>query len=60
MEDYYRSIGMPVNLRELGVHPTDQQFRELARKCSVAANDSLGVVKKLHQADMEAIYRAAL
>ena len=51
---------MPVNLRELGVHPTDQQFRELARKCSVAANDSLGVVKKLHQADMEAIYRAAL
>ena len=60
MEDYYRSIGMPVNLRELGDHPTDQQFRELARKCSVAANDSLGVVKKLHQADMEAIYRAAL
>lgn len=60
MENFYRRMNMPTNLRELGVHPTEEEFAKLAEKCSIHANDSLGTVKKLHRADMEAIYRAAL
>lgn len=60
MEAFYRSIHMPTSLTELGVAPTDAQFAELAQKCSAASGDNLGSVKKLHRADMEAIYRAAL
>ncbi len=60
MEDFYRRMEMPTNLRELGIHPTEEQFAELAEKCSIASHDRLGSVKVLHRKDMEAIYRAAL
>ena len=30
MEEFYHSIGMPVNLKELGIHPTEEQIREMA------------------------------
>lgn len=59
MEDFYRSIHMPTNLRELGLNVTDAQLQELADKCSATANDNLGKVKVLHRDDMLAIYTAA-
>ena len=59
MEDFFRSIHMPTNLRELGVNPTEEDYKTLARKCSITTKDNLGSVKKLHEADMEAIYRSA-
>ena len=60
MEDFFRSINMPVSLTELGIVPTDDEYVELARKCSLTANDNLGSIMNLHRADMEAIYRMAL
>ncbi len=59
MEDFYRSIGMPTTLRELGIDPTEEQIEELAAKCAVAVKGTAGVVKPLRQADLAAIYRMA-
>ncbi len=59
MEDFYRSIHMPTNMRELGLNVTDEQLEELADKCSATAGDNLGKMKVLHRADMLAIYTAA-
>jgi len=60
MEDFYRAIGMPTNLRELGITLTQAQVEELAEKCAAATHDALGAVKVLHKADMAAIYQAAM
>lgn len=59
MEEFFRSIGMPTNLRELGVSPTEEEYRELARKCADAVGGHMGSIKSLDQTDMENIYRAA-
>lgn len=60
MEAFYRSIGMPTSLQELGIAPTDQQIEELAEKCALACGGAAGSVKKLRQEDMRAIYKMAL
>ncbi|MDE7312642.1 MAG: iron-containing alcohol dehydrogenase [Eubacterium sp.] len=59
MEAFYRSIQMPVNLDELGIHPTDEQLKTMAHMCSVAAGGSKGSAKKLLEEDMLHIYRMA-
>lgn len=59
MEDFYRDIGMPTSLRELGVEVTEEQVRELARKCVLATPYGVGAVKRLSEEDMAAIYRMA-
>ncbi|MXP77306.1 iron-containing alcohol dehydrogenase [Lachnospiraceae bacterium WCA-9-b2] len=59
MEDFFRSIGMPVTLRELKVEPTKEQILKLAEKCSFGNTRTIGVVKKLGREDMAAIYRMA-
>lgn len=59
MEDFFRSINMPTNLAELGVNATDAQIAEMAKKCSLASNGSIGAVKQLAEQDMIAIYTAA-
>ena len=51
---------MPTSLHELGIDPTEEQLRELAEKCSIASGGRKGSAKVLQQADMLAIYRAAL
>ncbi len=60
MEDFYRSVEMPVNIRELGVDPTDEQLHELAEKCSHFRKRTIGCVKKLDVDDMYRIYKNAL
>ena len=50
---------MPTNLRELGVDPTDEEYRIMAEKCSITAKNHLGSVRVLQKEDMEAIFRAA-
>ncbi|MBQ3133268.1 MAG: iron-containing alcohol dehydrogenase [Clostridia bacterium] len=60
MEGFFRSIGMPISLAELGIHPTDEELKQLAHKCSVSAGGAKGSAKVLHEADMLAIYRMAL
>lgn len=60
MEDFYRAIHMPTNLRELGIQElTEEQVLELARKCRAATPNGLGAIKKLSEEDMAEIYRRA-
>lgn len=60
MEDFYRFIKMPTSLTELGISPTDAQIEEMAEKCSIAFNGTVGVVIPLKKADMIRIYKTAL
>lgn len=59
MEDFFRSIHMPVSITELGVELTEEQIVELAYKCSHMEKRTIGNDMKLERADMEAIYRMA-
>ena len=60
MEDFYHSIGMPVNMSELGVHPTDEQIEEMAERCAKASGGCKGTAKVLYKEDMVNIYKMAL
>ena len=60
MEQFYRAIGMPVNIKELiGRDITDEEIKEMARKLSDDGKNVIGGFKKLAQADMENIYTMA-
>ena len=60
LEAFFRSIGMPTSLRELGVEPSEQDLLTLSRKCGAATGGTKGSAKKLHEPDMLAIYRMAV
>ena len=60
MEDFYRSIGMPTNMRELGIAPTDAQLRAMAASCAQACGGSKGSARVLIEEDMYNIYKMAL
>lgn len=59
MEDFYRSIGMPTNLNELGIHPTDAQIEDMAKRCMIASGTGTGSAKKLNRDDAIRIYQNA-
>lgn len=60
LEDFYRSIGMPVNIHGLtGRDITDKQIIEMAEKCSHNGKITVGGLKKLGYKDIEAIYNMA-
>lgn len=59
MENFFRSIKMPVSLHELGLDLDDQQIHELAFKCSYEDTRTIGVFKQLNMKDMEKIYTMA-
>ena len=59
LEDFYRRIGMPTNLRELGVEATDEDLKTMAHKCAVGVGGSMGSARLLNEADMLAIYEAS-
>jgi len=60
MEAFYRRIHMPTNLRELGVNPTEDELKEMARKCAIGGGGAKGCARLLREADMLAIYRASM
>ena len=61
MEDFYRSIDMPTNLRELGVKPAEGDLELMAKKCAAGLNGGTGgSAKVLDEAAMLAIYRASI
>ena len=57
MEDFYRSIKMPTNLRELGVNATEEDLKLMAHKCAVGVNGGKGSARFLREEDMLEIYR---
>lgn len=60
MERFYHDIGMPLNIRELiGRDITDDEIKEMTRKCSCDYKQTCGCLKKLAATDMEAIYKMA-
>ena len=60
LEEFFRSIHMPVTLKELGVEPTEEQILAMAASCAQASGGKKGTAKVLYEADMAAIYRTAL
>lgn len=59
MEHFYRQIGMPTNLKELGVNATEEELREMARKCAVGVKGGKGSARFLKEEDMLTIFRMA-
>ena len=60
MERFYHSIGMPINIHELiGREITDDEIKEMVRKCSRDGTLPQGTFKVLYPEDMEAIYKMA-
>ncbi|MBR5655145.1 MAG: iron-containing alcohol dehydrogenase [Prevotella sp.] len=60
MERFYHAIGMPTNIRELiGRDITDDEIKEMTRKCSRNYTATCGCLKVLKADDMEAIYKMA-
>ena len=60
MERFYHAIGMPINIKELiGKDITDDEIKEMTRKCSRDYTSTCGHLKVLKPEDMEAIYRMA-
>lgn len=57
MEDFYREIKMPTNLRELGVNATDDDLMLMAHKCAVGVNGGKGSARFLKEEDMFEIYK---
>ena len=56
MEDFFRSIDMPTNLKELGVSPTEEQLRIMAKGCAEAGGGQQGSLKVLYEEDLYNIY----
>ena len=60
MERFYHAIGMPINIKELiGRDITDEEIKEMTRKCSRDYTVTCGQLKVLKAEDMEAIYQMA-
>ena len=60
MERFYHAIGMPINIKELiGKDISDEEIKEMTRKCSRDYTATCGCLKVLKAEDMEAIYKMA-
>ena len=60
VERFYHAIAMPINIKELiGRDITDEEIKEMTRKCSRDYKRTCGCLKVLKAEDMEAIYRMA-
>ena len=60
MEEFYREIKMPTNLRELGVTANDEDLVLMAHKCAVGVNGGMGSARFLREEDMLEIYRMSM
>ena len=60
MEDFYRRIGMPTSIHELGVDPTEEQIKIMAHNAIIASGGKRGSARVLYEDDFIEIYRAAL
>jgi alcohol dehydrogenase YqhD (iron-dependent ADH family) len=60
MEDFYRSIKMPTNLRELGVNATEEDLVTMAHKCAVGVGGEMGSAKVLNEQAMLEIFRMSM
>lgn len=59
MEDFYREIKMPTNLRELGVAATDEDLKTMAHKWAATVGGEGGSAMVLKEEDVLKIYQMA-
>ena len=59
MEQFYREIGMPTNMRELGIEPTDEEIEIMAKSCIRACGKPSGSAMVLDEKDFIEIYKNA-
>ena len=59
VEEFYRMIEMPTNMKELGINPTDEQIKDMAMKATNHDTQQLGSFKKLSAKDLVEIYKTA-
>ena len=60
VEQFYKAIGMPTSIPELvGREVTNDEIKEMVRKCSRDGQITVGAMEVLRAKDMEAIYRMA-
>ena len=59
MEDFYRDIHMPTNMKELGIKPSDEQIEAMAASCAVKTGNANGQVIPLTKENMVKIYKMA-
>lgn len=60
LENFYRRIGMPTSIHELiGRDVSEEEIKEMARKCTLDGTKTEGKFKVLTREDVEQIYRMA-
>ena len=59
MEAFYREIGMPTSLGELGVNPTPAQIDQMVTQCLRATGGQSGTARVLKRPEMTKIYEMA-
>jgi alcohol dehydrogenase YqhD (iron-dependent ADH family) len=60
IERFYRAIGMPTSIHELGVDPTEEQIKIMAHNAIIASGGKRGSARVLYEDDFVEIYKAAL
>ena len=58
--DFFKSIGRPVSLQELGVSPSEEDISALALDATMQDTIKLSRIRQLDASDVEKIYRSAL
>lgn len=58
-EEYFKSLGMPINLKELGIDLTDGQIEELAIKCTFFGKRKIGAFMELGKEEIMEILKMA-
>lgn len=56
LEEFFRIIDMPTNLKELGIDPTEEQISELAKKWAATCGGKGGSAKILSEEDAKNIF----
>jgi len=59
MENFFRRLGLPVSITELGISPTEEEMNEMALKCREGMGKPVGVAMPLESDDIAAILRMA-
>lgn len=59
MENFFKSIEMPISISELGIDITDKQVNDLAEKCTFFGKRKIGGFQILDKNDILEIYKMA-
>lgn len=59
MEAFFKEIDMPTSLTELGIQPTEEQYWDMAKKCTKRDMVKEGCFGQLASADIYKIYKMA-